>query len=178
MPCRVRLLLLLASLAAAAPAAEPPAETSRLLGQAAELERQREEIDRKIQALTPELERRLTAYLPRLDGKLAGYRWGKLRYGVGLFRVDLLAGEDPGRRVLWVHLVDQRQKSARWKAAYSVQKRLGGYPAKEVKDRWLWLLVGNLELRATADPQQPDFQKAEALEELVKRFDLKALAGL
>jgi hypothetical protein len=154
-----------------------PGKAVDLLQQAARLEKERAELEKQLQALTPQLEKKMTSYLPKLTGKLAGYTWGTLRYGSGRFNVDLVEKKDSSQRVLTLQIRDCRHQLARWKNNYSKQKRQG-YPAREFKDRSLSLLVGNLELRAIADAQHPAFQSTEALEELLKAFDLKTLAGL
>ena len=51
-----------------------------------------------------------------------------------------------------------------------------GMPAKRLKDKFAWVLVGNVELRVNAS--HADFESDAKLEEIVKSFDLPGIRKL
>ncbi|NOZ21696.1 MAG: hypothetical protein GXP25_11500 [Planctomycetes bacterium] len=157
----------------AAPArADGARQLSQLLTKGAELNEQVRDLNKQISALSEQVDALFKAYLPSTTGAYAKYEWD-CHYGAGFIALNL-KDKDTKQQVAWVHVMFYPKMSEAERGGF--QKTCNGFPAKRFANRWVWVLVGRIELRVCATLDS--FKSDKALDDLVKAFDLKGLKKL
>lgn len=81
-----------------------------------------------------------------------------------------------GDIVLWFQIFDNIDEKAVVNSYKRVADKVGKYPAKIYKDKWVWVLVNNrMEVRLIADDRAKDFKSTGELTKFIEKFDLKGM---
>ena len=129
------------------------------------------DLQAKMEKLEPELSRRFERFLPGKDSAYGTYTWD-CRFGGGFFVVQMLDEEE--MQLVWVHGFYRPDLTKPERESFDTTCH--GLPAKRFKDRWCWVLVGNIELRVCAG--DPKFESDQALDAVIGAFDLEGLKKL
>lgn len=121
--------------------------------------------------ISPELRRHLQAAAPAVNGELGKLQCTDLP-NQGFLVVA--AHEADGHEGFYAQILVRTALPDTTKEGFDEVCR--GYPAKRVTNRWVWVLVGHVELRISARAAR--FRHDSALDGIVSAFNLKALAQL
>ncbi len=149
--------------ACVAGADEPPALGEQL--------RELSALSDRVQALQKQVREGFTELLPKGRQSYGEFEWSC--FAGGSF-ITVAARDGEGRQHIWVQVFYLPEVSDELRNSFT--KRCAGYPAKRMKDKWVWVLVNRVELRFGLN--DPALEDDATLEAIVKSFDLDTISKL
>ena len=129
-----------------------------------------EALKKRQEVISNQAKEQFEALLPKGSQSYGDFKWTCTMGGF----ISVSASDASGKQKVWAQVFYYPELSDAVKNGFTA--KCAGFPAKRMKDKWAWVLVGRTEIRFGLS--DPALESDATIEAIVKSFDLEKIKAL